>query len=214
MEFIDPRLEAFAAKYSNPESDLLQRINRRTHVEVLKPRMLSGHLQGQFLSMISSIQRPQRILEIGTYTGYSALCLADGLADGGELHTIEVNDELEHRIREAFNEHPRAADLHLHLGSAPEIIPALSGAWDLVFVDADKENYRTYFELLANRMQPGGLILADNVLWSGKVIDAPESYDGETAGLVAYLDAVQAHPQFNTVLLPIRDGISMARFKG
>lgn len=214
MEFIDPKLEAFAAQYSTPESELLQRINRQTHVEVLKPRMLSGHLQGQFLSMISRIQQPKRILEIGTYTGYSALCLVEGLADGGELHTIEVNDELEHRILEGFSEHPRAADLHLHVGSAPEIIPALQGSWDLVFIDADKENYRTYFELLADRISSGGLILADNVLWSGKVIDPPESYDAETAGLVAYLDAVQAHPQFDTVLVPIRDGISMARFKG
>lgn len=214
MEFIDPRLEAFASQYSNPESELLQQINRSTQVEVLKPRMLSGHLQGQFLSMISKLHQPARILEIGTYTGYSALCLVEGLQWDGDLHTIEVNDELEQRIRNHFDAHKRRHSLHLHVGAASDIIDELEGTWDLVFIDADKENYAGYFEQLKDRMNPGGLILADNVLWSGKVLDKPSTYDAETAGLVRYLDRVQDHPEYDTLLLPLRDGISMARYSG
>jgi len=214
MEFIDARLSEYAEKHSSAEPDLLKRLNRDTHAHVLSPRMLSGHLQGRFLSMISHLKRPARILEIGTYTGYSAICLAEGLSENGELHTIDVNEELESRTRAYFDASPLGKHIIYHIGHALEIIPRLSGPFDIVFIDADKENYSRYYDLVADRMSPGGLIIADNVLWSGKVVDPTAlTKDTTTRLLDEFNQKVAKDSRMETVLVPIRDGLLMARKK-
>jgi predicted O-methyltransferase YrrM len=171
--------------------------------------MLSGHLQGRVLAALSKLLRPQAILEVGTYTGYSALCLAEGLQPGGVLHTIDINEELESMVRRYIAEAGLTQTIHLHVGDARQLIPALDATWDLVFLDADKENYATYFDLVIDRVRPGGVIVADNVLWSGKVIDETVT-DVETSALRAYNAKVQADPRVENVLLPIRDGLMVA----
>jgi caffeoyl-CoA O-methyltransferase len=213
MEFLDPRLDEYATRHTTKESELLQKVNRETHLEVLQPRMLSGHLQGRYLSMISKVHQPKRILEIGTYTGYSALCLAEGLTPDGKLYTIDVNEELAHKVKSYFNESGIKEQMHLMIGDAIEIIPQLKEKWDLVFIDADKENYATYFDLVIAHMNPGGLILADNVLWSGKVVEDIKGNDLSTKALMAFNDKVHADARVENILLPIRDGIMMARVK-
>ena len=177
------------------------------------PRMCSGHQQGRFLSLISKLVGPRRILEVGTYTGYSALCMAEGLAPDGRLMTMDVNAELETRLRGYFADSPFAAQLDFRVGDARELIPQLDETWDLVFLDADKENYLTYYEMVVDRVRPGGLILADNVLWSGKVAD-PSVSDHETDALRAYNAHVAADPRVEHQLLPFRDGIMVARKLG
>jgi caffeoyl-CoA O-methyltransferase len=209
MDFLDPSIEQYATDHSAPESQVLQKLNRETHAKVLMPRMLSGHLQGRVLSMLSAIQQPKFILEIGTYTGYSALCLAEGLAPNGQLHTIDVNEELETMIRQYVAEAGYTEQIHLHIGNALEIIPTLPHAWDLVFIDADKENYAAYFDLVIDRLAPGGLILADNVLWSGKVLHAQKDF--ETAALDAFNKKVCADKRVTPLLLPVRDGLMVLR---
>jgi caffeoyl-CoA O-methyltransferase len=209
MDFLDPAIEQYAADHSAPESQVLQKLNRETHAKVLMPRMLSGHLQGRVLSMLSAIRQPKFILEIGTYTGYSALCLAEGLAPNGQLHTIDVNEELETMIRRYLAEAGYTEQIHLHIGNALEIIPTLPHAWDLVFIDADKENYAAYFDLVIDRLAPGGLILADNVLWSGKVLHAQK--DIETEALDAFNKKVRADKRVTPLLLPVRDGLMVLR---
>lgn len=211
MEFPDRSISEYAEAFTASESDLLKRINRETWSQVLMPRMLSGHLQGRILSMISQMLQPQRILEIGTYTGYSALCLAEGLQADGELHTIDINDELEDRVRGYFSASAYARQLHLHIGAALEVMKDLNGPWDMVFIDADKENYSHYFDAIIDQIRPGGWIIADNVLWSGKVLEDAELMDTETAALHAYNAKVAADYRVESLLLPVRDGLMCCR---
>ncbi|MFM8565153.1 MAG: O-methyltransferase [Bacteroidota bacterium] len=210
MEFLPPEIDDYAGLFTAPSSPLLERIERETWQQVLMPRMCSGHQQGRFLSLISKLVGPRRILEVGTYTGYSALCMAEGLTPDGRLVTLDVNAELETRVRGYFADSPYAAQLDFRVGDARELIPQLDETWDLVFLDADKENYITYYEMVVDRVRPGGLILADNVLWSGKVAD-PSISDHETDALRAYNAHVAADPRVEHQLLPFRDGIMVAR---
>ncbi len=209
MEFIDPRLLADSEAHTTPETTLLRQLNRDTHAHVLKPRMLSGHLQGRFLSMVSHMVRPTTILEIGAYTGYSAICLAEGLAPGGKLITVEKNEELEERLRGTFHAAGLANVIELKIGNALQILPTLTGPFDLVFIDADKENYGNYFDLVIDKVRTGGFVLADNVLWSGKVLD--EKPDKDTKAILQFNDRVQADARVENVLLPLRDGIVVMR---
>lgn len=209
MEFIDQRLADYSADHTTSESILLKKINRDTHANVLKPRMLSGHLQGRFLSMISHMVRPANILEIGTYTGYSAICLSEGLKSGGKLVTIEKNEELETKLRSFFNEAGLSNIVDLRIGNALKIIPTLDQSFDLVFIDADKENYSNYFDLVIDKVPAGGYLLADNVLWSGKVVDG--SNDKDTRAILEFNNKVQDDARVENVLLPVRDGIMMMR---
>ena len=213
MEFLPPEIDDYAGLFTAPPSPLLERIERETWQQVLMPRMCSGHQQGRFLSLISKLMVPRRILEVGTYTGYSALCMAEGLAPDGHLVTMDVNAELETRVRGYFADSPFAAQLDFRVGDARELIPQLDETWDLVFLDADKENYITYYEMVVDRVRPGGLILADNVLWSGKVAD-PSISDHETDALRAYNAHVAADPRVEHQLLSFRDGIMVARKLG
>jgi len=175
------------------------------------PRMLSGHMQGRILSMIARMLQPKRILEVGTYTGYSALCMAEGLTPDGRLHTIDVNDELEKRVRGYFADSEYDSKIELHIGHALDIIPRLDEQWDLVFIDADKENYTAYYDAVIERMRPGGWIVADNVLWSGKVLDPEEGMDTETLALHAYNQKIMKDERVASVLLPLRDGLMCCR---
>jgi predicted O-methyltransferase YrrM len=209
MEFIAPDLQQYAEAHTSSESELLKKINRDTHSQVMKPRMLSGHMQGRFLSMISKMIKPKTILEIGTYTGYSALCLAEGLAPAGKLITIDINEELEKRVRGYFDASTFAQQIDFRIGNAQQIIPALTGPFDLVFIDADKENYGTYYDLVIDKVASGGFILADNVLWSGKVIQPKP--DKDTRAVLAFNEMVHNDPRVENVLLPVRDGITLIR---
>lgn len=202
-------IQAYAERHTTPESALLKKINRDTHAQVLHPRMLSGQLQGRFLSMVSCMLKPRLILEIGTYTGYSALCLAEGLQEGGKLITLDINEELEDRVRGYFSEAQLQDRIDYRIGDARTIIPTLEGNFDLVFIDADKENYARYFDLVIDRVNLNGVILADNVLWSGKVLQ--EKLDKDTRAIVAFNEKVQADERVENVLLPIRDGLMMMR---
>lgn len=212
MEFIPQEIDRYCCTHSEDENDLLKRINRETHVEVLQPRMLSGHFQGRVLSMLSKMIQPKRILEIGTYTGYSALCLAEGLAADGKLVTIDVNEELVNRVKGYFNASEYAKQIEYILSPALEVIPNLKEEWDLVFIDADKQNYIAYYELVLPLVKPGGYIILDNVLWSGKVAD-PEKNDKDTTLLRELNTIIHADDRVEEVLLPIRDGLMIARKK-
>ena len=209
MDIIDKDLQAYAERHTTEETPLLKKINRDTHAQVLMPRMLSGQLQGRVLSMISCMVRPQVILEIGTYTGYSALCMAEGLRENGKLITIDINEELHDRVAAYFRE----ANLHdrvdYRIGDATAIIPTLEERFDLVFIDADKENYARYFDLVIDRVNLNGFILADNVLWSGKVLQ--EKPDKDTRAIVEFNEKVQRDERVENVLLPIRDGMMLMR---
>ncbi len=209
MDDINKELQEYAELHTTDETPLLKKINRSTHAQVLMPRMLSGRLQGRFLSMISSMVRPEAILEIGTYTGYSAICLAEGLRDTGKLITIDINEELEDRVRGYFREAGLEQCIDYRIGNAAEIIPRLEGNFDLVFIDADKENYARYFDLVIDRVNLNGVILADNVLWSGKVLQ--EKPDKDTRAIIAFNEKIQADERVENVLLPIRDGVMMMR---
>ena len=207
MEFINADLQDYIEKHTSPESDLLRKIERDTKANVLMPRMLSGHIQGRLLSMISKMIRPGLILEIGTYTGYSAICLAEGLRPGGKLITIDINEELESKVRGYFDEAHLTESIDYRIGNAVEVIPALSGPFDLVFIDADKKNNSTYFDFVIDKVPVGGFILADNVLWSGKVVDSDP--DKDTKSIISFNDKVQSDPRVENVLLPLRDGITI-----
>lgn len=204
-----PEVTHYAESLSSPESPLLKRINRDTQADVRMPRMLSGHLQGRFLSMISHMIRPKVILEIGTFTGYSALCLAEGLSPGGKLITIDNNDELETRVRGYFTDSAWKDQIDFRIGDAREVIPVLPGPFDLVWIDADKENYSTYFDLVIDKVPAGGYLLADNVLWSGKVLE-PDP-DKDTRSIQHFTEKVRRDAGVETVLLPLRDGVLMMR---
>lgn len=211
MDFLPADLTAYADNHTSPESEVLCRLNRQTRAKVLHPRMLSGHFQGRLLSMLTHLMRPRRILEIGTYTGYSALCLAEGLADDGLLITLDKNEELEEIARAAWQETPYANKIDFRLGDATELIPALEEVFDLVFIDADKQNYARYFDLVIDKVRPGGLLLADNVLWSGKVVQPLKASDRDTRAVMAFNQKIQDDPRVENVLLPVRDGIMMIR---
>ena len=212
MDIIQQELQEYAEKHTSEESPLLKRINRETHAQVLMPRMLSGHLQGRVLSMISCMVRPKVILEIGTYTGYSAICLAEGLDEGGKLITVDINEELRDRVSGYFREAGLQDKIDYRTGDAAAIIPGLKDTFDLVFIDADKENYARYFDLVIDRVNLNGIILADNVLWSGKVLQ-PKA-DKDTRAIVEFNEKVQRDPRVQNVLLPIRDGMMMMRKVG
>ncbi len=209
MDFLPKDIESYAAAMSSPEQDLLKRLNRETHARILKPRMLSGHLQGLLLSFISRMVRPLHILEIGTYTGYSALCLAEGLREGGKLHTIDHNEELEDFTSKYIQKAGYGDRIIQHIGEAIDVIPELDMEFDLVFIDADKENYINYFNMVLPKMVKGGVLLADNALWSGKVLSETEEMDSETSGIATFNRHVRNHPGVRNLLLPFRDGIMM-----
>jgi caffeoyl-CoA O-methyltransferase len=211
MHFLSPELENYAASHSEDEPALLAALNRETHLKILQPRMLSGHFQGRVLSLLSKLTRPKTVLEIGTYTGYATLCLAEGLAENGIIHTIDVKEELQDFQRKYFDQSPWAAQITQHLGSALEVIPQLDARFDLVFIDADKENYINYFEIIVPLMNKGGIILSDNVLWSGKVLEPVKPNDTSTKVLLEYNELLKNDPRVETVLLPIRDGLSVSR---
>lgn len=210
MEFLPEDLQKYVEDHSEPESDLLQQINRDTHLHVLKPRMLSGHLQGRVLSMLSHMIKPKRILEIGTYTGYATLCLAEGMTPEGQLITIDNNEELSIRTKAYFKQSDYADQITMKVGNAVEIIPTLQEKWDLVFIDADKENYATYFDQVIDQVATDGFIVADNVLWSGKVSDATKM-DPATQSIRAFNQKMHTDSRVQNVLFPIRDGLMILR---
>ncbi|MGA9269997.1 MAG: O-methyltransferase [Lutimonas sp.] len=213
MDFLPEHIANYAAEHSQNEPELLQELYRETWQKALVPRMISGHFQGRVLSMISKLIRPKTILEIGTYTGYSALCLAEGMQADGTLHTIDHNEELFDLQKKYFDRSPFKGRIRQHAGEALQIIPTLKGPFDLVFIDADKANYSNYFKLVIDKMNSGGILLSDNVLWSGKVTSAPDEKDIDTKELIAYNKLLNEDPRIETVLLPIRDGLTLSRVK-
>ncbi|GGZ40210.1 O-methyltransferase [Echinicola pacifica] len=212
MEFISEELLTYCEAHTSPEDALLQKISRETHAKVLMPRMLSGHLQGKTLELFAKMLRPRRILEVGTYTGYSGICMARGLAKEGKLITLDKNDELEEMVRGYFEEAGLTDRVQYILGNAMEIIPTLEEQFDLVFIDADKKNYSNYYDMIIDKVNPGGIILADNVLWSGKVIqNSDKKPDKDTQAILDFNQKIQDDPRVENVLFPIRDGIMIAR---
>ncbi|MEO4004369.1 O-methyltransferase [Flavobacterium sp. CAU 1735] len=211
MHFISETLEDYVAAHSENEPALLAALNKETHQKILQPRMLSGHFQGRVLSILSKLIRPKSILEIGTYTGYAALCLAEGLVENGTLDTIDINEELFDFQRKYFDQSEWKNQIHQHLGNALEIIPGLNKKFDLVFIDADKENYINYFQMIVPLMNKGGVILSDNVLWSGKILETVKANDKSTKILLEYNQLLKDDPRVETVLLPIRDGLTVSR---
>lgn len=213
MDFIDKKIEAYALEHSSEAPEMLTRIDRETHLQVLAPRMLSGHLQGRMLSMLSHMVRPKHVLEIGTYTGYSALCLAEGLVEGGSLITIDVNEELEDRTRSYFDTSKYKEAIDFKVGDAMQIIPTLNQNFDLVFIDADKRNYSNYYNLVIDKLTTGGIIIADNVLWSGKVLHDAKNIDRDTQEILNFNRMVQEDNRVENVLFPVRDGLMVIRKK-
>lgn len=213
MHFISEDLEAYVALHSQEEPSLLKQLDKETYQKVLLPRMLSGHFQGRVLSMLSKLIQPRNILEVGTYTGYSALCLCEGMLPDGCLHTIDIKEELLSFQRKYFDASPWGNQITQHLGEALEIIPKLDIIFDLAFIDADKENYINYYELIVPKMNKGGVIITDNVLWSGKVIEPLKEGDNDTKVLLEYNKMINQDTRVETVLLPIRDGLTITRVK-
>ncbi|RFN59859.1 O-methyltransferase [Marixanthomonas ophiurae] len=211
MDFLPEEINNYVENHSQPEPELLQKLNRETWQKVLAPRMLSGHLQGRVLSMLSKLINPKYILEIGTYTGYSALSLAEGMHKEGELHTIDINEELHDFQRKYFNASGFGEQIIQHTGNALEIIPKLTQIFDLVFIDADKSNYPKYLDIILPKLKSGSVILSDNVLWSGKVIQPLKKDDKDTEALLEYNKLLNEHPKLETILLPIRDGLTVSR---
>jgi predicted O-methyltransferase YrrM len=210
MEFISDELDEYCIGHTSPENEILSKLNRETHAKVLQSRMLSGHFQGRFLSMLSHMIRPKNILEIGTFTGYSALCMAEGLQENGKLLTIDVNEELEVFVRGFFNQSPLKDKIEFRIGNAIEIIPTLTQTFDLVFIDADKLDYHLYYDLVFDKVNQGGYIISDNVLWSGKVVD-PGKKDKDTISIRAFNKKLHEDPRTENILLPIRDGLIVVR---
>ena len=208
---INEDLQNLLIQYCEPESELLQRINRETHLKVLMPRMLSGHYQGRVLSMLSKLVNPKRILEVGTFTGYATLCLAEGLHPEGKLFTLDINVELEDMVRRNFANSPYEKQIVYQLGDAMENIPQLDEVFDLVFIDADKKNNGSYYDLVLDKVRPGGLIIVDNVLWSGKVLSNQQ--DKDTKNIITFNDKIAKDPQVEKLILPVRDGLFVIRKK-
>lgn len=213
MEFISKELSDYCENNSTPESEILSKLNRETHLKVVSPRMLSGHLQGRFLSFISKLHQPKLIVEIGTYTGYSALCLAEGLAKNGKLISIDVNEETSSFAKSFISKTEYANQIELVLADAKEFVTTINTPIDLVFIDADKKNYLNYYHLIIDKIKPGGLIIADNVLWSGKITMPEKEMDRETLALHQFNQFVQQDNRVENILLPIRDGLMMVRKK-
>lgn len=211
MDFISEKINDYVEQHSQSEPELLQKLNRETWQKMIAPRMLSGHLQGRVLSMLSKLINPENILEIGTYTGYSALCLAEGMQKTGELHTIDINEELFDFQRKYFDASIYGNQIFQHVGNALEIIPKIKKTYDLVFIDADKSNYPKYLQLILPKLKKGSVILSDNVLWSGKVVEKIKDDDVDTIALLQYNNLLNEHPKLETVILPIRDGLSISR---
>ena len=211
MNFLPEKINDYAEAHTTPDSDLLIALERETHLKTLSPRMLSGHLQGRFLSLISHLMQPKRVLEIGTFTGYSALCLAEGLADDGILYALEANDELEYLIKQSVEKSPSPDKIKLLIGNALEIIPDLNETFDLVFIDAGKRDYPIYYDLVIDKVRSGGLIIADNILWSGKVVE--DKKDVDTQIIDTFNKKIHADERVENILLPLRDGLMMARKK-
>ena len=210
MYFISEKLDDYVVQHTENEPELLRELSRETFQKMLQPRMLSGHFQGRILSFLSKLIRPKKILELGTFTGYSALCLAEGLDKDGELHTIDKDEELVSFQRRYFNRSIHGTKIHQHTGCALEIIKKLNYKFDLIFIDADKSNYVNYFNLLADKIKRGGVLISDNVLWSGKVIEPLENSDLSTKVLLEYNKLLKEDPRFETILLPIRDGLTLS----
>ena len=204
-------IEDYILEHIDEEPDYLSAINRKTWVRLMNPRMCSGHLQGRVLSMIGKMIQPRNVLEIGTFTGYSALCFAESLQEGGCVETIEIDDELEDFIRENFSSSPYQDRIKLHIGEALEIIPALNNEYDLVFLDADKSQYTRYFELVLPKIRKGGFILADNTIWGGKVVEDVQSNDWQTKEIIRFNDMIKADRRVEKVILPVRDGLTVIR---
>jgi predicted O-methyltransferase YrrM len=211
MDFISPELQQYVTDHSSAVSPLLSKIDRETHLEVLQPRMLSGHFQGRVLSMLAQLLKPSAILEIGTYTGYSALCLAEGLQKDGKLITIDCNEDLMHFTSDVFAKSPYHNQIEFLCGDAMDLIPSLTDTFDLVFIDADKSNYLNYYNLVLPKVRSGGLIIADNVLWSGKVLDLENNTDLDTVAIHEFNKTVHEDTRVQEVLLPIRDGLLLVR---
>lgn len=214
MDFINEEIQAYCDRHTSLQKSLLDQIDRETNLEVLKPRMLSGFFQGRALSMFSKMIKPKYVLEIGTYTGFSALCMAEGLVNGGQLITLDINEELEDRVRSYFKESEYAGQIDYRIGNALNLIPEIDKTFDLVFIDADKINYLNYYHLVIDKINPGGYIIADNVLWSGKVVGMQKKNDDEdTLALLEFNRQVQEDPRVENILLPLRDGLMMIRKK-
>jgi predicted O-methyltransferase YrrM len=212
MEFLNKELSDYVDAHTSDEPEVLKKLTRETYLKVLMPRMLSGHYQGRLLSMITKMIQPFNILEIGTYTGYSAVCFAEGLREGGKLITIDINEELETMVRTVFEEAGVSEKIEYKIGNAMDIIPTLNQTFDLIFIDADKINYLNYYHLIFNKVRTGGFIIADNVLWSGKIVNT-EKIDKDTRALMDFNDFVHQDPRVENVLLPVRDGLMILRKK-
>ena len=211
MEFLPQEIEKYAQDHTQQESEVLYNLNRETHLKVLIPRMLSGHIQGRILSMFSHMVKPKNVLEIGTYTGYSAICFAEGMQPDGKLVTIDINNELETMATSYFVKSGFGNQIDMKIGNAIDIIPTLDLKFDLVFIDADKHNYSNYFELVINKVNKGGFIIADNVLWSGKVLTDEVNTDTDTKALDQYNKKINSDPRVENILMPVRDGLMVAR---
>jgi len=209
MNFLPEAIEDYVAQHTASESELLSKLNRETHAKVLMPRMLSGHVQGRVLSMLSYMIRPSRILEIGTYTGYSALCMAEGLADDGQLITIDINEELEDMVRSYIEQAGLSNKIDSRIGNAIDLIPEINDSFDMVFIDADKINYSNYYDLCIDKVRQGGFIIADNVLWSGKVVG--DKIDKDTQALLDFNNKIHEDTRVENVLFPVRDGLMVVR---
>lgn len=211
MEFIAKALHDYVVSHSQEEPPLLKELTRETHLKALQPRMLSGPMQGRFLSLLSKLISPQHILEVGTFTGYATLCLAEGLAEDGSIDTIDINEELEDFQRNFFDRSAWGDQIHQHIGNAIEIIPRLEKTYDLIFLDADKKNYLNYLDHVLPKLKKGGVLLSDNVLWSGKILEPTQKKDIDTAVLKEFNKKLAHHPELETVLLPLRDGLTLSR---
>ena len=212
MQFLDPAIEQYVNTHTSKENEILRSLDRETHQKILQPRMLSGHLQGRVLSMLAHMIKPKNILEIGTYTGYSALCFAEGLAAGGRIDTIDHNEELQPIVARYIKDAGKQEVIKHHIGEALDIIKKLDRQYDIVFIDADKENYINYYDAVFDKVPLGGYIIADNVLWSGKVLDKKEiQKDPDTKVLVEYNEKIMNDERVENVLFPIRDGLMIAR---
>ena len=213
MHFLSSLLEDYIADNSQEEPEILKELTKETHLKVIQPRMLTGHFQGRVLSLLSKLIGPKNILEIGTYTGYSAICLAEGLQENGTLHTIDVNAELSAIQRKYFDKSGYGQSIKQHVGNALELIPKMDMVFDLVFIDAEKKEYPNYLEAVLPKTKSGSVILSDNVLWSGKVVEPVSERDKATQVLLSYNKMLRKHPMLETVLLPIRDGLTLSRVK-
>jgi len=201
--------ESYILNHIDEENDQLAELYRKANIRLLRPRMLAGHLQGRILKMLARIHRPQRILEIGTYTGYATLCLAEGLPEGGEIHTVEIDDEMEDFSRETFEQSPLKDKIRLYIGDVMDVLPRIDGLFDMVYIDGDKRDYCDYYDLAFDRVRSGGIILADNTLWNGKVLEPLHSNDKQTLGIVRFNEMIKQDKRIEKIILPLRDGLTV-----